>query len=96
MVISRPGYSTIMDLIELGKKKVLFIPTRNHTEQEYLADYHRETSNVYSVPQRRLNLMEDIPKAEARVAFGNIREDANTNNTVNRVMDIVLNGCRVA
>jgi uncharacterized protein (TIGR00661 family) len=96
MVISRPGYTTIMDLIELGKKKVLFIPARNHTEQEYLADYHGKNNNVYSVSQRRLNLIEDIPKAEARVAFGNVRENANTKYTVNRVMDIVLNERRVA
>jgi hypothetical protein len=35
MVISRPGYSTIMDLARLGKKAI-FIPTPGQTEQEYL------------------------------------------------------------
>lgn len=35
-VISRPGYSTIMDLITL-KKKAFFVPTPGQTEQEYLA-----------------------------------------------------------
>jgi uncharacterized protein (TIGR00661 family) len=37
MVISRPGYSTIMDLARLGKKAI-FIPTPGQTEQEYLGD----------------------------------------------------------
>ncbi len=35
-VISRSGYSTIMDLIALGKK-AFFIPTPGQTEQDYLA-----------------------------------------------------------
>jgi len=41
-IISRSGYSTVMDLIELGKEKVLFIPTPGQTEQEYLADIYEE------------------------------------------------------
>jgi UDP-N-acetylglucosamine:LPS N-acetylglucosamine transferase len=36
LVISRPGYTTIMDLWKLGKKAI-FIPTPGQTEQEYLA-----------------------------------------------------------
>lgn len=36
MVISRPGYSTIMDL-SIMEKKVFFIPTPGQYEQEYLA-----------------------------------------------------------
>ena len=36
MVICRSGYSTVMDLVKLGKKAV-FIPTPGQTEQEYLA-----------------------------------------------------------
>ncbi len=36
IVISRPGYSTLMDLAVIGKKAV-FIPTPGQTEQEYLA-----------------------------------------------------------
>ncbi len=35
-IISRSGYSTIMDLIAL-KKKAFFVPTPGQTEQEYLA-----------------------------------------------------------
>jgi len=39
-IISRTGYTTIMDLVELNKKAILF-PTQNSTEQEYLAKYHK-------------------------------------------------------
>jgi hypothetical protein len=38
VVVSRPGYSTVMDLMRLGKKAIL-IPTPGQTEQEYLAAY---------------------------------------------------------
>ena len=37
-IISRSGYSTIMDLHKLGKNAIL-IPTPGQTEQEYLANY---------------------------------------------------------
>ena len=38
IVICRSGYSSIMDLATL-KKNAFFIPTKNQTEQEYLANY---------------------------------------------------------
>jgi UDP:flavonoid glycosyltransferase YjiC (YdhE family) len=42
LVVSRSGYSTIMDLSALGKQAV-FVPTPGQTEQEYLAQkYHQD------------------------------------------------------
>ena len=38
LVLARSGYSTVMDLMTLGKKAV-YIPTPGQTEQEYLGDY---------------------------------------------------------
>lgn len=38
VIICRSGYSSIMDLAVL-EKKAFFIPTKNQTEQEYLANY---------------------------------------------------------
>ncbi|HEY4149078.1 MAG TPA: glycosyltransferase, partial [Chitinophagaceae bacterium] len=38
IIISRSGYSTIMDTLPLGKK-CIFIPTPGQPEQEYLAGY---------------------------------------------------------
>jgi hypothetical protein len=37
LIITRPGYTTVMELAGLGIKKVLFVPTPGQTEQEYLA-----------------------------------------------------------
>ncbi|GGF64285.1 glycosyltransferase [Wenyingzhuangia marina] len=44
LVISRSGYSTIMDLVIL-EKRAFYIPTPGQTEQEYLASY-LQRSNI--------------------------------------------------
>ncbi len=62
MVVSRSGYTTIMDVAELGKK-AFFIPTPGQTEQLYLASYLKKAGNFYSTPQRKLMISEDIKKA---------------------------------
>ena len=51
VVISRAGYSTVMDLVEHGKRALL-IPTPNQTEQEYLA-YHLSSQNSFAVRSQR-------------------------------------------
>lgn len=62
IVISRPGYSTIMDIAALGKK-ALFIPTPGQTEQEYLSDYFSRKKLFYRINQNELNLKEDLKKS---------------------------------
>ncbi len=41
VIVSRAGYTTVMDLVELNKKAILF-PTPHQTEQEYLARLYKE------------------------------------------------------
>jgi len=62
IIISRAGYSSIMDYLTLGKQALL-IPTPGQTEQEYLAKYHLELGNFYSVKQEELEIKSDIPFA---------------------------------
>ena len=62
LVVSRSGYSTIMELAEL-RKRALLIPTPGQTEQEYLAGLHLRLGNFYSVTQRRLDLARDVEVA---------------------------------
>ncbi len=38
LVLARSGYSTVMDLVRLGKKAI-YIPTPGQPEQEYLGPY---------------------------------------------------------
>jgi UDP-N-acetylglucosamine transferase subunit ALG13 len=61
-VISRSGYSTVMDLAALGKKSIL-IPTPGQTEQEYLADYLLQQKTAYCIPQKEFALKKALEAA---------------------------------
>lgn len=56
LVICRSGYSTIMDLMTVGKRAVL-VPTPGQTEQEYLAAYLMEKKIYLSMSQDKLNIL---------------------------------------
>ncbi|MGH9483857.1 MAG: glycosyltransferase [Terriglobales bacterium] len=64
VTITRSGYTTLMELAVLGKR-ALFVPTPGQSEQEYLARFHHERGHVYSTTQRRLDLVRDLPRADA-------------------------------
>ena len=55
VIISRSGYSTIMDLAALGKKAI-FIPTPGQTEQEYLGRYFYDQGLHLCVNQKEFEL----------------------------------------
>lgn len=55
IVISRSGYSTLMDLVCLQKKAIL-IPTPGQTEQEYLAENFKEQGIFYCQNQKDFDL----------------------------------------
>ncbi len=62
LIISRSGYSTVMDLAALGKKAI-FIPTPGQTEQEHLAWEFNRRKIYYAAQQDDFN----IQKAMAEV-----------------------------
>ncbi len=72
-VICRSGYSSIMDIIKLGKKSIV-IPTPGQTEQEYLADYLFEKKIVYRVYQKGFLFNDSLENAKkfAFVQYENI------------------------
>lgn len=59
IIISRGGYSTLMDLAPLGKR-CIFVPTPGQTEQEYLVKALAEKNMVYYAGQDKFNLEEAI------------------------------------
>ncbi len=67
-IIGRPGYTSVMEMVALGKKG-LFIPTPGQIEQEYLAGYYLKKGWCYCVRQHRLDLKNDVPKAEKFAGF---------------------------
>jgi uncharacterized protein (TIGR00661 family) len=62
LVISRSGYSSIMDMNALGAK-ALFIPTPGQTEQVYLAELHQIAGTALWQKQELMNLNVDIENA---------------------------------
>ena len=61
IILSRSGYTTIMDVAKL-EKKVFFIPTPGQYEQEYLAKKLNEDYNIPFSTQKDFNI-ENIQKA---------------------------------
>ena len=62
-VISRSGYSTIMDLAKLQKKSIL-IPTPGQTEQEYLAKELWQKKIAFSIEQKEFSLSPVLEQAK--------------------------------
>ncbi|MCO5247729.1 MAG: hypothetical protein M9887_02100 [Chitinophagales bacterium] len=63
VVISRPGYSTLMDLSQLNKK-VILIPTPGQTEQQYLAENLALKNLAVVQKQSQLNLQSAFRQIE--------------------------------
>ncbi|HEY8692964.1 MAG TPA: glycosyltransferase [Chloroflexota bacterium] len=59
LAVIRAGYSTIMELAELGKPAVL-IPTPGQTEQEYVTGYLSAKGHFFAADQSSLNLAEAV------------------------------------
>ncbi len=72
-IISRSGYSTIMDVTKLQKKSIL-IPTPGQTEQEYLANHLLRKQIAFCVSQKEFSFISTLQKAKQfsyRIPFYN-------------------------
>lgn len=61
-VVSRAGYTSIMDMTKLGKKCIL-IPTPGQTEQEYLAHHLQSQRICLAADQQHFNLDNSLKAA---------------------------------
>jgi len=85
LVITRSGYSTVMDLAEL-KKKAILIPTDGQPEQEYLAAYHKKLGNNFSVKLKKLKLPEHLEKAKKYHGYKALH---NTKKTIKNIVEMI-------
>ncbi|MEO1418363.1 MAG: glycosyltransferase family protein [Bacteroidota bacterium] len=69
VVISRSGYSSIMDYAYLGLQNIICVPTPGQTEQEYLGRYLHEKQAILTVSQSSLKLSEAILEVENYQGF---------------------------
>ena len=63
LIISRTGYTTVMDICKLQKKAIL-IPTPGQTEQEYLAKHLYQQGWFLTVSQQKFNLQKALLQAK--------------------------------
>lgn len=73
-IISRSGYTTIMELVSLGTSALL-IPTPGQTEQEYLAEYMTQKGWFTSVAQKDLKESYVLP-CNSGIIPGGITEES--------------------
>lgn len=85
IIISRSGYSTIMDLASLGKK-ALFIPTPGQTEQEYLAKLFMKKGIAFSQTQTSFDLKIALEKSKNYKGFGKMT----LSNELEKKIDLLL------
>jgi len=88
MVVSRSGYSTIMDLSVIGTK-ALMIPTPGQIEQVYLGKYHNNKGTFYSVNQEDIDLLKDVEKAERS---SGVKRKCDVDKTVENILNVVYSG----
>jgi UDP-N-acetylglucosamine transferase subunit ALG13 len=76
IVISRPGYTTVMDLIKTGKKSIL-VPTPGQAEQEYLAQHLYDKRVCYCVTQTEFSLSKAL-ESSAKFPYQIMEADMET------------------
>jgi len=75
LIISRYGYTTVMDLAKL-EKKAFFIPTPGQFEQEYLAKRYKYYSMMPYANQENFNL-EEVFQIKFYEGFPLVKEQTN-------------------
>lgn len=75
IVISRPGYSSLMDFRALGLKQMILIPTPGQTEQEYLAGELTRKGIAPGFEQHTFQLEEAIEQVSRYTGFDSPNEE---------------------
>ncbi len=88
-VVCRSGYTSMMELAELGKQYACFIPTPGQTEQEYLSAYYEDRGWFHSRDQSRLDLPRDLEVARRYSGFPAMPK---TDENITRLYREVLSG----
>ena len=85
LVISRSGYSTILDLAVINTK-ALMTPTPGQIEQEYLSKLHNKKGTFYSVNQNIINLKRDVEIAKKSTG---VNRKCNVDKSVENILNII-------
>ena len=86
-VIARAGYTTIMELAEIGVKKVLLIPSPGQTEQEYLVKYYEREKYYHHSSQHNIDLKKEV---KACKPFNGFKAPWKTKSSIKKFMQVIL------
>lgn len=89
ILISRGGYSSLMDFVALGLKKCILIPTPGQTEQVYLAEYLAKQGKVLYVKQQDMDLTTQISQIPALKGFEKWAENNLLEKEINRWLSTI-------
>ncbi len=81
-VVSRTGYSTLMDLVVLGKPAIL-VPTPGQTEQEYLATHLSNNRSFTIANQHTFDLKKILPHI-------NLSSQKQQGNNISRYKNLII------
>jgi uncharacterized protein (TIGR00661 family) len=90
VIISRCGYSTVMDLAVIKKKSIL-IPTPGQTEQEYLAKHLMKNNFALCIEQNKFRLQNALELSDH---FNYQVENFSAENNLNAALEEFLAGSR--
>jgi uncharacterized protein (TIGR00661 family) len=90
LVLSRCGYSTVMDLAVLEKKSIL-VPTPGQTEQEYLANHLLRSNFALCIDQGKFRLKQAL---ELSASFPYRLEGFTSESYLDRALDAFLSDIR--
>ncbi|MDD1703155.1 MAG: hypothetical protein LUQ31_09275, partial [Methanoregula sp.] len=88
-ICCRSGYTTMMELAELGKNRALLIPTPGQPEQEYLSSYYEQQDWYHSTPQEKIDLNDDF---SATLDYHGFPDMPKTGQNTQRIYDELLAG----
>jgi uncharacterized protein (TIGR00661 family) len=86
-IITRGGYTTLMEIAELNKKHTILIPIPGHTEQQYIAKHVKTRHWFYSTSQYKLNLPIDIQKS---IKYQGLPKMSKTKDNVKKIYDEIF------
>lgn len=81
-ILARSGYSTLMDLQQMGCQQLILVPTPGQTEQEYLAAHLSEQKIAYTAPQKNFNLVQALSQTIDYKGFAPKKNNSDFENTL--------------
>ena len=93
LIVTRSGYSSIMDLVQLARNGIL-VPTPGQAEQEYLGNHMQEMNWMVCVPQKNFNLKKAILKFRGSILTLPQKEEPQLGNVVEELISHCNNAKR--